>query len=238
MEELAEVKRFYREAVAIEAAGGWGVALDGRRVKTQGGHPLVLPTRTLAELLASEWQRQGETIDPRSLPMRDLADYALDVVAADTHAAATGLLRYAETDTLCYRADPGDPLRRHQQDLWEPLLCACEEREGITLQRVSGVIHRPQDEAALAALRARLEGLDCLALAALTTLTALSASLVIGLAALEAAADGEALWRAANLEEEWQAERWGHDEEAAARLARRKADFLAAIDFARAAATA
>ncbi len=111
-------------------------------------------------------------------------------------------------------------------------MSACEAREGIRLQRVSGVIHRAQDDAALAALRARLEALDYLTLAALTTLASLSASLVIGLAALEPDADGEALWDAANLEEDWQAELWGRDWEAEKRREKRKGDFLAAMRFA------
>lgn len=229
------MKRFYREAAAVEGPDGWHVALDGRRVKTQGGNVLVLPNEVLAQLLAAEWAAQGEEIDPRGFAMRDLADYALDVVAADKPAAIAALMRYAETDTLCYRADPDEPLWKRQQEMWEPLLSACEAREGIRLQRVSGVIHRAQDPGALAILKARLETIDYLTLAALTTLTSLGASLVVGLAALEADADGEALWDAANLEEEWQAERWGRDAEAMERAAKRKAGFLAAIRFAAAA---
>jgi chaperone required for assembly of F1-ATPase len=229
------VKRFYREAAAVEGPDGWHVALDGRQVRTQGARVLVLPNRRLAELLTSEWAAQGEEIDPRSLPMRDLADYALDVVAQDPAAAVAALLRYAETDTLCYRADPDEPLWKRQQAVWEPLLSMCEAREGIRFQRVSGVMHRAQDDSALAALRARLEALNYLTLAALTTLASLSASLVIGIAALEPDADGEALWNAANLEEDWQAELWGRDWEAEERREKRKGDFLAAMRFARAA---
>lgn len=227
------MKRFYREAAAVDGEDGWHVALDGRRVKTQGGHVLVLPNQALAELLAEEWARQGEEIDPRGFPMRDLADYALDVVAKDKPAAVAALLRYAETDTLCYRADPDEPLWKRQQAVWEPLLAAFEAREGVQMQRVSGVMHRPQDADALAKLRARLEAMDYLTLAALTTLASLAASLTIGLTALEPDSDGEALWDAANLEEDWQAELWGRDEEAAARQAHRKASFNAAIAFAR-----
>ena len=225
------MKRFYRAAAAVEGPDGWHVALDGRQVRTQGGHVLVLPNRALAERLAGEWAAQGEQIDPRGFPMRDLADYALDVVAQDKRAAVAALLRFAETDTLCYRADPDEPLWRRQQEVWEPLLAACEAREGVRFQRVSGVIHRAQDAATLAKLRERLEAMNYLTLAALTTLASLSASLAIGLVALEPGADSEALWNAANLEEDWQAERWGRDREAEERRARRQADFFAAMAF-------
>lgn len=228
------MKRFYREAEAVRSAEGWHVTLDGRRLKTQGGRALTLPTENLARLLAGEWAAQGETIDPRGFAMRDLADFAIDVVSVDPGATIDALLRFAETDTLCYRAHPDEPLWKRQQELWEPLLAGCEAREGVRLQRVSGVIHRAQDRAVLTRLRARLEEMEPLTLAALTTLASLTSSLMIGLAALQRDADGEALWAAANLEEEWQAELWGRDPEAAERRELRKAEFLAAVAFARA----
>lgn len=229
------MKRFYREAAALAGEAGWQIALDGRAVRTQGGQPLILPGQSLAAMLAGEWAAQGEIIDPANFRCRDLADYAIDVVRPNRTAAIAALLQYAETDTLCYRADPDEPLWRRQQEVWEPILTACEAREGVRFQRVSGVIHRAQDTATLAALRARLERFDDFTLAALTTLAALSASLTIALAALEPDADGEALWAAANLEEEWQTGLWGDDPEAAGRRARRRNDFLSAMAFARAA---
>jgi chaperone required for assembly of F1-ATPase len=228
------MKRFWREAKAVQGEDGWHVALDARRVKTQGGNPLAVPNKALADLLAGEWAAQGEEVEPGSFRHRDIADFAIDVVAPDRAAAIAALLRYAETDTLCYRADPEEPLFKRQQEVWEPLLAACEAREGVRFQRVSGVMHRPQDAAALETVRDRLDGFDDFTLAALTTLASLAASLTIALAALEDNAVGAMLWDAANLEEDWQAELWGRDWEAAERRERRKGDFLAAIAFARA----
>ncbi|MCA0910719.1 ATP12 family chaperone protein [Qipengyuania gaetbuli] len=227
------MKRFYKDVTVARTDIGWTVQLDGRPIKTQGGKPQVLPTEALAEMLAAEWRSQGETIDPSTFRFRDMADYALDVVASDPEPVVEKLLGYAETDTLCYRADPEEPLYRRQQEIWEPLLTAFEAREGVTLHRVSGVLHKPQAEASLARLRERLAGLGAFELAALEQLTSLAASLCIGLGALEEDADTEALWAAANLEEEWQADLWGREEEAEERRAKRKRDFLAAVEFAR-----
>lgn len=226
------MKRFYKEATAAPAQGGWQVQLDGRGVKTAGGNQQVVPSEALASALAAEWAAQEETIVPASFVLRDLADYAIDVVAADPAELRTTLLRFAETDTLCYRAEPGEPLHARQLERWEPLLSAAEARDGVQFERISGVIHRAQPPETLARLAQRLEGLDPLALAALNTLTSLAASLVIGLAALEPDADAGALWIAAELEEEWQAELWGRDAEAEERRARRAAAFANAVRFA------
>ena len=229
------MKRFYKQAAAAPVAGGWQVTLDGRAIKTAGGRPQIVPGERLAALLAREWADQGEEIDPARFILRDLADYALDIVAADRAAVIATLLRYAETDTLCYRAEAGEPLEARQIELWEPLLKAAEARWDIHFERIGGVIHRPQPAETLKRLEAVLQAESDLTLAALNTLASLAASLVIGLAALASDADADALWDIANLEEDWQAELWGKEPEYLANRARRLRTFAAAMEFARAA---
>ncbi len=229
------IRRFYKDVTLAEAPGGWQVLLDGRGLKTVGGTPQVVPSQPLGEALAAEWRRQGDKIDPLDLPLRDMADYAIDMIAPDPRAVVRALTSYAETDTLCYRADPDAPLYARQQALWEPLLAAFEARHGIRLVRVSGVLHRPQDPAALAVLEAAVLRENPFVIAGIELMTTLASSLVTALAALEATGEDAplALWQAACLEEEWQADLWGRDAEAEERRARREADFLHACGFAR-----
>lgn len=228
------MKRFWTEVSVEQAGDGWQIALDGRRVRTQGQRAQVVPSRALADLLASEWAGQGEEIDPAAFTHRDMADYAIDMIASGADDVVAKLLGFMETDTLCYRADPDEALYRRQIELWEPLVAAFEAREGVRIERASGVLHRPQPATTLAALKTRLERFDPMVLAPLFTLTSLSASLMIGFAALQDGADAEALWDVANLEEDWQMELWGKDTEAVALRARRLAEFARALDFARA----
>lgn len=226
------MKRFYREVAVAQSGSGWGVELDGRAIRTQGGRAQVVPGRALAEAMAAEWAEQGETIDPARFVFRDLADYAIDVVAPAPEPARATLLGFAETDTLCYRAFPDEPFAARQNADWEPLVAAAEARFGVRFVRVAGVIHRPQPPETLAVLRDHLATLDPFALAALHTLTSLAASLIIGLAALEPRAPLALLWDAASLEELWQADLWGREHEAELRRAHRRAGFFAAAEFA------
>lgn len=224
------MKRFWKEAGVQAARDGWQPVLDGRGVKTVAGNPQIVPGRTLAEALAAEWEAQGAEVDPAGFVLRDLADYAIDVVAPDPRAAVEALLPYGDTDTLLYRADPDEPLYRRQQEEWEPLVRVAEARLAAPFTRVSGIVHRAQPEAAIAALRAELDKLDSFDLAALRTLAGLAASLITGLAALDTDADAGALFDAAHLEETWQAELWGKDAEAEMqRTARREAFEVAAL---------
>ncbi len=227
------MKRFYTDVAVAEVDGGWQVTLDSRGVKTVKGSPQVLPTVSLAERMVTEWENQGEKLDPKTLPMRDMADYALDIVAPDPAALADKLSTYGDTDTLLYRADPEDALYARQQEVWEPIIATFEEREGVLFSRISGIVHRPQSEETLAKLRGKLNAADPFALAGIEAMTTLSASLITGLSASLPDADPTSLWDAASLEEEWQADLWGRDQEAEERRAKRQADFLLAFEFTR-----
>ena len=226
------MKRFWNAVVVEPRDGGWQVLLDGRAVKTQGGNQQVVPSETLAHALAAEWADQGEEIDPALFLFRDHADFAIDVVRPDRDAAIGKLLSFAETDTLCYRADPDEPLYAKQQEVWEPLLAHLEGRLNVRFKRVSGVMHKPQPAETVERLREFLSGLDDFTLAGMTAMASLSASLAVALLATdEAINDPMSLWRDANLEEEWQAELWGREEEAEARRARKGEEFSAAQVF-------
>ena len=227
------MKRFWKDVAVSEADGGFRVGLDDRPIRTQGGAPQIVPTRALAEAMAAEWRGQGEEVDPRGFPLRDLADYAIDHVRSHRADVIDKLLEYAETDTLCYRADPNEPLFRRQEDLWEPVLGDFEARHRVRLTRVSGVIHRPHPDETVARLRELLAAQDDFSLSALNAMAPLAASLTIALSALGADADSEALFRAANCEQDWQAELWGWDAEAERNRAERLASFETAARFAR-----
>lgn len=227
------MKRFYREVTVGTVGGGLAVLLDGRPVKTPKRAPQIVPTHALADALAAEWAAQGEKLDLSGFRFRDHTDYALDIVGSERAETVAKLLAFGETDTLCYRAEPGEALFRRQEERWEPLLQAVEAREGVRFERIGGVLYRPQPPETLARLRERLTGFDDFTLAGLFALVSLAASLTIGLAALEAEADVDGLFALAELEEAWQAEQWGRDAEAEARRAKRAADFATAFDFLR-----
>ena len=226
------MKRFWREVTVEPADTGWQVALDARRVKTAQARAQIVLSRALAEALADEWRAQPEEVNSAGFGFRDMADFAIDIVSADPADAIRRILAYAEGDTLCYRAEPDEPLAVRQRATWEPLLKAAEATHGVGFERVVGILHRPQPAATLTVFRAHLESLDPFALAALQTLASIGASLTIGLAGLKPGADAETLFAASTLEEDWQAEQWGWDYEAEATRKRKLATFVQAARFA------
>ena len=225
------MKRFWTKAEAIEAGEGFGIALDGRAVKTPARADLIVPTSALADAIAEEWNATGETIDPRTMPLTGLANAAIDRVAADRQGFASGLARYAESDLTCYRAEGPDALVARQAESWDALLGWARRRYDVDFATCSGVMHVAQPEETVRKLGHAVAALDDFALAGLSPLVTIGGSLVAGLAVLEEALPAEAAWEAVSLDDRWQLEQWGADAEAEAALDTRRADFMAAARF-------
>jgi chaperone required for assembly of F1-ATPase len=64
--------------------------------------------------------------------------------------------------------------------------------------------------------------------AALHVVTSLTGSALLALALHHGVLDADQVWAAAHVDEDWNAEQWGVDEEVAARRAARLVDFKAA----------
>lgn len=225
------MKRFYTSVTVEPSEGGFALRLDGRPVKTPGRAALILPNETMAQSVADEWAGQGEEIVIASMPMTGFANAAIDRIAPDPGRFVSDIAAYCETDTLCYRADPGEPLAERQDSEWEPILRWAENRFDIRLLRVAGIIHQPQSTHSLSRLAGVVAAYDAFVLAGLSTMTSIGGSLVCALALLENAFDTETVWRAVCLEELWQEELWGADFEGEATRALRRAEFDQAIRF-------
>ncbi|WP_374943904.1 ATP12 family chaperone protein [Sphingomonas sp.] len=222
------MKRFWSDVAVTPERG---VTLDGRPVRTPGRLPLVLPTATLAEMVADEWRAVADKIDPRAMPMTGLANAAIERVAADPATFAAGLARYAENDLLCYRAESPAELVARQAAAWDAPLAWAQTRYDVRFVVATGIVHRPQSAATLARIGEAAAALDAFALAALSPITTLTGSIVLALGIVEGAMTADAAWTAAHVDETWQAERWGEDAAAAAMLAERRREFDAAVGF-------
>ena len=223
------MKRFWKDVATIAVEGGHDIHLDARPVRTPGRAPLTLPNLALAQAVADEWRAVDKDVDPRAMPLTGLSNAAIDRIAPDPASFAIGLAQYAESDLLCYRADHPLELQLRQQASWDPLLDWVRSRYDAPLLATTGIIHRAQPPASLAALSETVAACTPFQLAALSPLVTVTGSLVAALALLERAATPDDIWSAANLDEDWQAEHWGEDELARQARATRRADFDAGV---------
>lgn len=209
-----EAKRFWKSAKVVADGEGFGILLDGRPVRTPARVPLNVPTLALAQEIAAEWDAQEDKIDPGTMPLTRAANAAIDKVALQHSEVAELLLAYGDSDLLCYRADGPDGLISRQNAAWDPLLDWANDVLGVQLQSHTGVIHVPQNPDSISRLSKQVHALSDFELAAFHDLVSLSGSLVIAFAILHGFRPGEELWEISRIDENWQIEQWGEDEEA------------------------
>ncbi len=223
-------KRFYQHASAGDGAGegGFAILLDGKPVKTSQRRALAAPARELADAIAREWDAQEKVIDPAAMPLTRLANAAIDAVADHAGAVADEVAKYLSSDLLCYRAEAPPGLVTLQAKHWDPVIAWASDKLGARVVLIEGIVFAAQPEEAIAAARAAIPK-DIWRLAAVASITTLTGSGLLALALAQGAIDAEAAWAAAHVDEDFQMDYWGRDDQALARRAFRHADFEAAV---------
>jgi chaperone required for assembly of F1-ATPase len=213
------MKRFYKEVTISETPEGFRFLLDGKPVQTPARQPLVLPSRALAEAVAEEWRAQGEEMQPLTMPLTRMVNTVVDGVRANRQATIAAILRFGENDLLSYRAEAPAELARRQGQ-WDAHLAWAEKRLGARLRVTSGVMAVEQSAEALAALEKAVAAKDDYALAALHVFSSITGSLILGLAVSEGELTPGRAFALSRLDEAYQAETWGKDQEAEQRAVR------------------
>jgi chaperone required for assembly of F1-ATPase len=219
-EPAEKPRRFYKAVEVAAADGGFAVLLDGRALRTPGGTRLVLPTRALADLVAGEWAAQGEIIEMAQMHATRLANTAVDSIGAARQATCDQIANYAGADLLLYFAEQPQSLVNRQAELWGPVLDRIEKEARLSFVRASGIIHQAQPQESLDEVRRIALGLDDFALAGLAFGAALFGSAILAIGLQRGWLNGLQAYELSRLDEAWQQEKWGVDEEAAERAER------------------
>jgi chaperone required for assembly of F1-ATPase len=221
-------KRFYSQAALAETQGGFAVTLDGKPICTPSGKIVAAPSRAIAEAMVAEWEAQRETINPLTMPMTRFANSVVEAVVDRLEIVRDDIAKYLQSDLLFYRAGYPQALVEREARHWDPVLFWAADTLGARFILAEGIVHVSQPEPAVAAARDALPD-DPWSVAALHVVTTLTGSALLALALHQRARDADQVWAAAHVDEDWNAEKWGADEEVAARKAARRVDFDAAV---------
>ena len=220
-------KRFYTAAAVSETGGGFAITLDGRPIRTPSGRPVVVPKRQIADAIASEWNAQAETIDPLTMPLTRFANSVIEGVVGRVDVVADDVAKYLGSDLLFYRAGHPEALVAREAEHWDPILFWAADELGAHFILAEGILHVAQPDAAIKAARDAFPS-DPWSVAALHVVTTVTGSALLALALAHGVRDQVQIWAAAHVDEDWNIEKWGGDEEVAARRAAGLVDFRAA----------
>jgi chaperone required for assembly of F1-ATPase len=219
-------KRFYAAVAVAPMNGAFGVTLDARTLRGPKGAEVLLPSRALAEMVAEEWASQGETLQLAAMHITRLANTALESVPQAREATAQSVADYAASDLLCYHATEPAGLVERQERLWGPILDRAEAELGVSFNRAAGIVHQAQPPQTLARVKALALDLDDFDLTGLAFGASLFGSAVLAIGVQRGWLSGEAAFDLSRLDEAWQEEKWGVDEEAAERTARLRGEAI------------
>ena len=140
-------------------------------------------------------------------------------IVPDPAPTAAAIAAYGETDLLCYRATTPPALVAWQETAWRPWLDWSRLTLGAALTVTSGIIHVQQHPAALAALRRAVSAESGWVLAGMGIAIPALGSLVLGLALTRGEMGPAEAYDLSRVDERFQIEQWGADEEAERRQA-------------------
>ena len=210
-------KRFWSGTSTIETKNGFEIHLDSRPVKTPKGHLLVLPTHHLAQLIEGEWAGVVEYVEFTDMPLTRLGFASVDRIGEVQDTLVAEVLRYAETDLLCYPSEYPAALQVREDAIWLPVLAWTERGLGLHFHQNRTLIHKPQPMETLERLRTIVLVANTFEQAGIMLAIPLLGSVVLSLALWKGHLTGMAAFTASRIGEDFQAETWGQDAEATKR---------------------
>jgi chaperone required for assembly of F1-ATPase len=199
------MKRFYKTVTTGTDSSGYTVLLDGRPVKVPSGKLLAAPCEALAQEIMKEWAAQETEIVPDSMPLTQILTTRIDRVSHERESMSAAILKYLDTDLLCYRTDHPSALAQAQNEAWNPWLAWFERRFGTPLETTTALSALRQDEVLAARIRDHVQAMDDDRFTVFQLVTVLGGSIVLALAFMEDELSPAELFEAIRVEERWKA---------------------------------
>ncbi|KAI7907329.1 uncharacterized protein BX663DRAFT_529042 [Cokeromyces recurvatus] len=214
--------RFWKRAGIKEDKDGITVVLDHRNLRTPSKHIVKFPLnkRHLALLTAAEWDAQTTNLKAHSLPLTSIVARSMDAFdpahSEDPNlksAVIDKLMSYFDTDSVCYFENSPESLTKLQDAHWKPIIEWVEKRFDVKINTTTDIFALCQPKETKTKLRASVEAMDPLELAAFEKAVMSAKSFLIGLALVKKGISVEQAAQAAHVEMNSQMERWGEVED-------------------------
>jgi len=229
------MKRFYKLSSVDQSGDGYAVMLDGRSIKTKSKKVLQHKSRDIAMLMMKEWAEQGDIILPDTMPVTQIITTLIDHVEAHREDITVSILKYLDTDLLCYHADTPRELVSRQKDIWGKWISAFEKHYGISLRTTSSLSAVKQEHDLHRKIEEDIRGFDLDHFNIIQIVTSLSGSIILALAFMDGAAGPADILECAYLEEHFKeelydADRYGRDPLLEKQQASKKSDLEACAE--------
>ncbi|MGN7437790.1 MAG: ATP12 family protein [Alcanivorax sp.] len=226
------MKRFYTLVSHERTQDGYEIHLDGKTIKTQTGAVLSAPTAAVADLAVKEWAQQKDQIIPDTMPITQILNTKIDQVAIKREAMYKEVIRYLNTDFLCYQTAEPKALAMAQEDVWGRWISWADTFYEVSLLKTSGLAVLQQPEEYHQKIKSFIDTIGDDEFTLLQILVPLTGSVILSMALLNKAASSEEVLQACFLEEDFKndlydAEKYGVDPHIEARKKNALRDLIA-----------
>ena len=124
------------------------------------------------------------------------------------------MVNFSLTDTLLFRNPDAVELIEEERKVWDPIVDWAKEKMAVDFKTSESLEVPVENNASLPRLQVFLESLSDKELVAFYEVSKITKSVLLAAAFVKGKVNAEDSFRAAFLEEIWQADKWGHDKQA------------------------
>lgn len=197
------MKRLYQTVEVAKNDEGFIFLADGKTLRTRAGKVLIAPNREIAEQVVKEWESQKKEVIIETMPITHMLNTKIDRIMAGRKAIEAGLLRYIDTDLVCYFAPGPEDLVSLQKQRWDPFRLWFSEFFSCDLKTTNTLKAEPQTEKAHQKVREHINGMNDDLLTVLQWVTVLGGSLVMALGFIQQKFGVEGIMQSRFVEEDY-----------------------------------
>jgi len=190
------------------------ILLDNKKLKTPLKNELILSNHLMAKEVLKEWDQSSDIINTDDLVFYGLLSTAIDKVREEKNSYINDIINFIDTDLICYRADSPIDLVSFQNKHWDPIILLIEKYINTNLSVFKGVMPSQQNSKVHHKIKNLVVELSNIQISVLHRITNLIGSVFLALCILKKDLSNKQAFELSFLDELWQAENWGYEEDA------------------------
>ena len=190
------------------------IFLDDKILKTPLRKKLIIPNLKIAEEIYKEWNQDIKIIDKDAMIFYGILSTSIDKTCGNRKLYIDDILDFIDTDLTCYRAEKPNDLVQWQSKNWDPILLKVEKYINSKINVFRGIMPLKQDQEIHIKITKLLTKFTDLEILVLHRIANITGSVFLSLCIFISDKIKEKAFELSFLDELWQAENWGYEEEA------------------------
>ena len=209
------MRKFWKTVkVKKKSSNSYEILLDENVLKTPMKKKITIQNSKIAEEIYKEWNQDKNIVDTDAMIFYGIISTSIDKISNNRILYVNEILNFIDTDLICYRAEEPNDLVQWQSKNWDPILLKVEKYINNKIDVFKGIMPLKQNKGIKFKITKYLTKFSDLEIIALHKITNITGSIFLSLCILNNDIIKEKVFELSHLDELWQAENWGYEEEA------------------------